>query len=290
VFKDIFNERDNSFSIFNSMRGFLKKAGSLAVWAALALYIAWAARECRSRVRDLPARGVAVTVRDSAVMGVITPGMVSTWIASAGLVPPNAAASEIPVARIERLVRSRGYVRDASVYTGLDGMTHVELSQRRPVVRFNTSTGYNFCVTQDGWVLPLQPHAPMLLPIVTGDYTPPFERDYVGPLPGAKKNMDENYRFLQNLINFVEFINGDGYWSAQVEQINVIAGPGIGVYDPQIEIVPRVGNHVVMLGGLDNYRAGLEKLQRFYRHALRYEGWDRYTYINLKYKDQIVCK
>ena len=33
----------------------------------------------------------------------------------------------------------------------------------------------------------------------------------------------------------------------------------------------------------------LDKLMSFYRKAVLYEGWDRYRYVNLKYKDQIVC-
>jgi cell division protein FtsQ len=44
-----------------------------------------------------------------------------------------------------------------------------------------------------------------------------------------------------------------------------------------------------MLGELDGYRAKLDKLQRFYLRGLSYEGWDTYRYINLKYKNQIVC-
>ncbi len=279
------------------MKTFWRTAGSIAVWAALAVYLVWAARQCTSRERDTPARGVEVTVRDSARMAVITPGMVKAWIAAENLIPANCAASEIPLGKIERLVSSRGFVKDARVYMDMDGVVHISLSQRRPVMRFNTASGYNFYITDDGYVLPLQPHAPMWLPIITGNYVPPFERGYVGALnkaPGAdEKKLAENYRFLYNLINFVGFIRDDSFWSAQVEQVNVNCPPGsdqgIGIYDPQVEIIPRAGNHVVMLGGLDGYREKLDKLMKFYRGGLRYEGWDTYRYINLKYKNQIVC-
>ena len=275
------------------MKGLVGKIGSVVVWAAVVLYLAWAVRECSVRERDIPAAGVVVVVSDSAQMGVITPGMVRGWISAANFIPNNSAVREVPVAGIEKLVRSRGFVRDASVYTDMKGVTHVEITQRRPMVRFGTSTGYDFYVTDDGWVLPLQPHAPMWLPVVTGDYTPPFGRGFIGKLPAEEKNMDENYRFLHNLINFVGFISDDSYWSAQIEQINITAAHAgtapMRAQDYQVEIVPRSGNHVVMLGGLDGYRAKLDKLQRFYAGGLGYEGWDTYRYINLKYKNQIVC-
>jgi len=49
------------------------------------------------------------------------------------------------------------------------------------------------------------------------------------------------------------------------------------------------GDQVIALGGIDAYEQKLDKLMSFYRKAVLYEGWDRYRYVNLKYKDQIVC-
>lgn len=46
---------------------------------------------------------------------------------------------------------------------------------------------------------------------------------------------------------------------------------------------------MIALGGIDAYEQKLDKLMSFYRKAVLYEGWDRYRYVNLKYKDQIVC-
>ncbi len=275
------------------MKKFLDTAASVAVWAAIAAYLAWAGRTASLRQRDIPAAGVEVAVRDSALLKVITPGMVKAWIAAEGLIPPNSAASEIPAEKIARLVRSRGFVRQAVVYTDLKGITHVELSQRRPMVRFCTWSGYNCYITDDGWVLPAQPHEAIWLPVVTGDYTPPFAKDYAGPLKSGEKNYSEKEIFLRKLINFVKFITEDDFWSACIEQINVVersgGGQGIGVYSPKVEIVPRAGNHIVVLGSLDGFEKKLGKLMKFYRSALSYEGWDRYKTIDLEYDGQVVC-
>lgn len=275
------------------MKKLLDIAASVAVWVAIAAYLIWAGRTAAVRKRDLMAAGVEVVVKDSARMKVITPGMVRAWIAAEGLIPANSAASEIPADKIARLVRSRGFVRDAVVYTDLRGVTHVELSQRHPVVRFCTWSGYNCYITDDGWVLPAQPHEAMWLPVITGDYMPPFDRAYAGPLKKDEKNYTEKEVFLRKLINFVQFINQDDFWSACIEQINVVersgGSQGIGVYDPKVEIVPRAGNHLVVLGSLDDFRGKLSKLLSFYREGLRYEGWDTYKIINLEFEGQVVC-
>ncbi len=274
------------------MKQFWKIAGSVALWTALIAYLVWAGGERKLFKRDTPSRGVVVTVRDSAAFQAITPGMVRAWIDAEKLIPRNCAASEVPVEKIEALVRSRGFVEQVSTWMDMEGGLHIALTQRRPVVRFNTATGYNFYVTRDGWVLPLQAHAPLRLPIVTGDYTPPFAKGWVGKLPELQKNSPGEYLFLHKLLNFVGFISSDDFWSAETGQINIIGGSGGSqnrIYNPRVELVPRAGDHVVMLGSLDGYHAKLDKLTGFYRNGLRYEGWDKYRYIDLSYRGQVVC-
>ena len=91
------------------------------------------------------------------------------------------------------------------------------------------------------------------------------------------------------LINFVKFVESDGFWSAFWVQINVRDGGSEGRYDPQIELVPRAGDQIVCLGSLDDYRSKLDKLTSFYRNGLAYEGWEACRYINLAYRGQVVC-
>jgi len=53
--------------------------------------------------------------------------------------------------------------------------------------------------------------------------------------------------------------------------------------------VPRVGAHMIMLGSLENYRGKLHKLMVLYREGFSRVGWNQYEWINLKYKDQVIC-
>jgi cell division protein FtsQ len=109
-----------------------------------------------------------------------------------------------------------------------------------------------------------------------------------------EKKSVQSHHFLTKLVNFVRSIESDDFWSAEVVQINVLgssAGGGSNTWqEPQLELVPRVGNHIVLLGKLDGGEFDrLDKLKTFYLGGLWHEGWNEFRYINIKYKDQVVC-
>ena len=57
----------------------------------------------------------------------------------------------------------------------------------------------------------------------------------------------------------------------------------------EIELIPRVGNHIILLGSDEGLEAKFEKLMLFYQKGVQQIGWNQYSTINLKYKDQLVC-
>ena len=59
------------------------------------------------------------------------------------------------------------------------------------------------------------------------------------------------------------------------------------MYD--FELVPKVGNHKIVFGGIDNLESKFEKLMIFYKKGLSKTGWNEYSEINLKFKNQVVC-
>ena len=57
----------------------------------------------------------------------------------------------------------------------------------------------------------------------------------------------------------------------------------------EIELIPRVGNHNILLGNINGYEEKFKKLKLFYSEGVKQTGWNNYKEINLKFKDQIVC-
>ena len=89
----------------------------------------------------------------------------------------------------------------------------------------------------------------------------------------------------------------DEFWKNQIVQINILPDRGV-------ELVPRVGDHIVYLGYLptssnqqkrlaliqDFTKQKLTRLEKFYKYGLSQAGWNKYSYINLEFDNQIICK
>ena len=60
--------------------------------------------------------------------------------------------------------------------------------------------------------------------------------------------------------------------------------------DGSIEIVPRVGEHIIYLGRPINMENKLTRLEKFYRYGLSKAGWNKYSYISIEFDNQIICK
>jgi cell division protein FtsQ len=59
--------------------------------------------------------------------------------------------------------------------------------------------------------------------------------------------------------------------------------------DSEIELIPRVGDHTILIGNTNNLEEKMQNLFVFYTQAMKKAGWNEYEMINLKYRGQVVC-
>ena len=178
---------------------------------------------------------------------------------------------------IEELLRSKSYIKKAEVYTDINGTLHIKAEQRKPIVRIS-SQGSGFYMDEEGFIFPLSRSFTDYVPIVTGNTPLPFSKGYKGSMPET-----ESANFIKSLLSFAQYLEKNSYWNSMVEQIHV-------VNENDVELIPRVGSHVVKLGSLDNFEQKLRKLDVFYRNGMPAVGWNTYKTINLEYSNQVVCK
>ncbi len=174
--------------------------------------------------------------------------------------PVGKSYSVIRTEKIERFLKSHPMVKRAECYKTPDGMVNVTVLQRTPKFRV---VGYqSYYIDQDKERMPISPNYAAYIPVVSGRVT----------LSMAKGQ----------LFDFVSFLEKNPFWDAQIEQIYIRD-------DLKVELVPRVGDAIILLGSFDRYEAKLKKLEKLYTKGFNIVGWNKYKVINLEYKDQVVC-
>ena len=98
----------------------------------------------------------------------------------------------------------------------------------------------------------------------------------------ATGNISRKYA-QKTLVRVANEIMSDHFWRNQVVQMNILA-------DGSVEIVPRVGDHVIFLGAPVNIDKKLARLRKFYLYGLNKTGWNKYNYISVEFDNQIICK
>lgn len=279
------------------MKRILIIISSLALWIGIVVYFVLASNFSAKKQRGVVVDRIEVIIKDSSSQRLLTSKKVMSWLSKEKIQLKNRDVSKINTLELKRFLERQEFVKSASVYVDMSGLITLEFEQRKPIARFNTSNGYNFYLTDDGYILPLQNHDVIYVPIVTGDFNPPFERSFTGSWRAksdkVEKKVSENYKFFEKLINFVIITSDDSFWNSHIVQINILGiGSVVGglvLKESEVELVPRVGNHIVRLGRLDNVDHKLDKLMLFYESSADNNLWNTSTYINLDYDGQVVC-
>ena len=170
--------------------------------------------------------------------------------------------NEIPLFAIEKKLEELKNVQNAEVFFDLKGILHVHLSQKDAVVRVKTKDNHDFYMDKTGSIFDLSTH-------------------YTEHLLVANGNIEDSVD-ISEVLQLANYIASDLFWKSQITQIFVTK-------DKEIELIPRVGNHIIVFGDFSNYEEKFENLYLFYKKGVTQVGWNNYKEINLKFKNQIVC-
>lgn len=160
---------------------------------------------------------------------------------------------------LERILESEPSIKNVEVFVNQEGAINIFIKQKEAIARVITASE-NYYLSNNAQIIPISKlYTPRVLTI-NGDVT-----------------QDKH----QEILNFINIINKDSFWDAQITQ----------VYFKQdnVILIPRVGDHKIHFGLLTNITEKLDNLYQFYKHGIGVKGWDVYSDISLKYTNQIVC-
>jgi cell division protein FtsQ len=210
---------------------------------------------------DQLCKSVEVVVTDSLEKHFMKEKDVVAYLKKANLYPLNKNSREINTKDIESALLKNEIIEKAEVIRTTSGKIKIVISQKMPVLRVFASGG-SYYIDKNGRTMSLTLGRAIYVPVASG-------------------NIEKSFATTE-LYKFALFLRDDDFWNDQIEQIYVRSAQ-------EIELIPRIGDHRILLGSLDRYENKLERLRLFYEQIIPKMGWGKYRIINLKYKNQIIC-
>ncbi|MHB1177553.1 MAG: cell division protein FtsQ/DivIB [Daejeonella sp.] len=181
--------------------------------------------------------------------------------------------NDINIHKLENVLKANPFIEYAKVFADMDGIVHVDIRQRKPVIRIINMANVNFYVDGNGLKIPMSDNYTARVLVANGL----IDEDFSGSVDTLSSQL------AKDLFRMAKFIQADTLWNDQIEQLFVdLKG--------DIEIVPRVGDHKIILGNADSLEIKFRNLLVFYKKAMPKVGWDTYRSISLKYANQIICE
>lgn len=219
---------------------------------------------------------VQITVADNDSSGFLSALDVKEMLLDKHLYPKGKNLSLVDLRAIENVLKENKFINSAECFKTEDGNVGIIITQRLPVLRVKAENGEDYYIDADGNIIQGGNYASDLI-VATGNISTWYAQNYVAPIS--------------------EWLKKSELWDSQVEQINILP-------DKSIELVPRIGNHIVHLGKIPesnikerrqrNIERFMEKklsrLDKFYRYGLNQVGWNKYSYINLEFDNQVICR
>ena len=260
----------------------IRKAYKIVVGVVLiTAYIIATGIFVKRKYEELPCNSVSIEIDNA--YSFVSNDVVKRILDDGGMVVDSTVKfSEINFAEIERLVSENVYVEETEAYGDFRGNVFVKIKQRAPMLRVMTEDSASFYLDRQMKVMPLCDYYTADVMVLSGHLRSDcfYSSDSVD---NYNVNTDKNSLNIDDICNFVNYLQADELWCNQIAQVYVTASN-------EVELVPRVGNHIVLLGGLDSYEKKMNKLEAMYNKGFDITGWNIYSVINLKFKDQVICK
>ena len=176
----------------------------------------------------------------------------------------------IDLGRIEKALEKDLWVKNAELYFDNNNVLKVSVEEREPVARLFTVTGYTFYIDSSCMMLPLSDKFSARLPVFTG-----FTTD-------ARILAKEDSALLCSIKNMSLKISSDTFLMAMIDQVDINT-------NRSFELVPKLGKQRIIFGDATDVDGKFDKLKLFYKDVITQSGWNRYSTINLQYKNQVVA-
>lgn len=186
--------------------------------------------------------------------------MVNKLLIQKGKSVLNESKTVIDLQKLETNVIAHPMVEKAAVFLTVDGVLKTKIKQRTPIARVISNTA-SYYVDKQATIMPLSENHSARVLLVSGNI--------------IDEDIDEIYLLVTTILN-------DEFLKKQI----------IGVQKTkqhQYVLKSRIGEQDIEIGTIENLDSKFKNLKSFFNKTMADKTIDKYTSINLKYNNQVVC-
>lgn len=238
----------------------MKKWWNITKWVLLLGYFPVMLSFVSINHRSTICSNVKVVVKDSLEIGFVSAAEIRTELLKKYPDILGYSLYHLNFVELEEHVTKHSAVSNCQVYETIQGTLVIEVQQHQPMLRVFSDEG-TYYLDRNGLQIPVSKNFSTRTLVVNGS------------VPRHDKS---------SLLEVGRLIVDDEFWTAQFEQIYIRK-------NNDYIIVPRVGDHWILLGQPINVAKKLRNLRALYEDGLLPHEWNNYKLINLKYENQVLC-
>lgn len=246
---------------------------ALAVAACLFLFLV-GDHLAASKRREVTCKGVEGIVADSLQRKFISPEDIRDWMDDYGTWA-GLRLDSLDLCRVEKIIDGKSAVLKSQAWLTDDGMLHVSVTQREPVVRFQGASG-GFYADREGFLFPLQSRYTARVPVVDGALPLKLEKDFKG-----EPETDEEKAWVHSVVTLAKFLADRKEWGDLVGQVTVQKGGNL-------VLVPREGDERFLFGPPTDIDAKFARIRKYYEGVAPLDNG--YRTVDVRYDKQIICR
>ena len=182
----------------------------------------------------------------------------------------------VQLARIEDMIESRSAIKRCEAWTTDDGVLHVEITQRAPVLRFQHGD-QGFYVDDRGYIFPLHPSFTAPVPLVEGDIPVDVPAGFKG-----EAREERERAWIAGMLALNQYTSSRA-WQRHITHIRVRPGG-----DLLLSLDGR--SEQFLVGQPDNITDKFQRIDRYIGVIAPSKPEGYYRIVNVKYNQQIICR
>ncbi|PIP53984.1 MAG: hypothetical protein COX07_07790 [Bacteroidetes bacterium CG23_combo_of_CG06-09_8_20_14_all_32_9] len=261
----------------------IQKIIFIVIWSFFIAVLIISLGFSESQLKKVKCNKIDVQIVDTTGCDFVEAKDILELLAQKGFNLKNKYIKDFPLNKIETIIRNHQSVKNTEVFTTFDGVLHINVQQRNPVLRIINYNNESYYIDNDGAIFPLSKKYTARVLVASGNINEPYILRYTKDISKAEEKDELGRKFIaDDLFILAKFIKSNDFYNSLTEQIYINE-------NNEIELIPKIGRFTILLGDIDNLEEKFANLKAFISIGLSREGWDKYSIINIRYKNQVVC-